>query len=331
MRRSTDREIVPFVDSSDSSTPTNDVPGTAVFDRWPARSLGRFRKAWEFDDVVAVVGGSPNHAGSAAVAHQGHAHLWIHEHGLLAAEFGSLFSTAAAARSLIVASEEAAAGLRRAHPQGPPILVLPLASLGVPIDARPRTREVVAWAWASCNAELEMFVRVAAQLATSHPTASMAVIGEAYGGSIDDARNLAGRLGADANIVFEPSSSTEEALQRLAGARVGLHVASHDSGEVSIAVAAMLEVGVPTITSLKSHGPASPGLQVVPFEAHAIADAIGPLLTDDAAWLAACGDARIRARAWTFDDVARELLGWLDDVDDLEPSTIRRVGPLPAD
>ena len=56
MRRVTDREIVPFVDSSDSSTPTNDVSGTAAFDRWPARSLGRFRKAWEFDEVVAVVG-----------------------------------------------------------------------------------------------------------------------------------------------------------------------------------------------------------------------------------------------------------------------------------
>ena len=71
-------------------------------------------------------------------------------------------------------------------------------------------------------------------------------------------------------------------------------------------------------------------MTIVGHDIDELVAAVEPLLIDDSAWAAASADALDRARAWTFDDVARELLRWLDDVDELEPSTVRRVGPLLA-
>ena len=90
----------------------------------------------------------------------------------------------------------------------------------------------------------------------------------------------------------------------------------------------LVAAGIPTITTLATAGSVESRAQVVEHDIDALVAAIEPLLTDDAAWMAASADALDRAAAWTFDDVARELLRWLDDVDDLDPSTVRRVGSV---
>jgi hypothetical protein len=99
---------------------------------------------------------------------------------------------------------------------------------------------------------------------------------------------------------------------------------------MSAAVMDLVAAGVPTVTTLATAGPSSAGLKVVEHDLDSIVAAIEPLLIDDDAWMTASTDAVARAANWTFDDVARELLRWLDDVDDLDPTTIRRVGPSVA-
>ncbi len=91
---------------------------------------------------------------------------------------------------------------------------------------------------------------------------------------------------------------------------------------MSAAITDLVAHGIPTVTTLVTAGPSSPGLTVTEPTVDALVAAITPLLDDDA-WAAASADAIARARSWTFDDVATALLAWLDDVDDLDPTTIR--------
>ena len=237
------------------------------------------------------------------------------------AEFGLALSRAA--NCCEVAHRRLGAGSGRTPPRPPAGSVPSSCCLSrtrrVSSGASPSDVEVVVWAWASGDAELEMLVRVAARLASSDPTVSIVVIGEAYGASIDDARELAERVNADADIVFEPFPTTDG---RCVDSR------TRGSGFSSVASRQWSRCRPRSPTSSTSASRRSrhltpparrvPGLQVVTFEVEAIADAIRPLLTDDHAWTAASADALERARAWTFDDVARELLRWLDDVDDLD-------------
>ncbi len=132
MRRSADREIVPFVDSSDSSRRPMTPPARRVL-RSVAGAVAR-----AVPEAVGVRrGGRCRRRFAASRCVSGRsldtspAHLWIHEFGLLAAEFGSLFSAASCCE---VAHRRLGAGSGRTAPRPParvlPILVLPLANVG---------------------------------------------------------------------------------------------------------------------------------------------------------------------------------------------------------
>lgn len=224
-------------------------------------------------------------------------------------------------RSVIVSSERAAETVRRLRPHGPPILVLPLGhppvAAPVPIPAH---RDLVAVGWLAANKAPDLAIDVLGRL---DDDVTLTFVGPSAGGTADEVRRLARVAGVDQRVAFTGRLDDAAYAARLSSARVGLQLRIGDRGEMSAAITDLVAKGIPTVTTLATAGPSSSGLSVVEPDAGAIVDAIRPLLVDDT-WLAASADALARAAAWTFDDVAASLLEWLDDVDALEPSTIRR-------
>ena len=368
-------EIVLFVDSSGTSTPTGRAAASPI-ERWPVRSLGRYHKPWDVDDVVAVLGSSPHHVATVELVGRVPCHVWLHEASLvgvhlglahasgserwavdrvrevaIAAESSDVLATLSdsdlldaplldglgvtllrpvldRARSVIVSSDRAAATVRRLRPDGPPLLVLPLASPAVDVARRtpPAAGGLVVVGWLAANKAPLVALDVLDQLSSDHD-ATLTFVGPTTDEAADAVESAARRLGLTDRVTISGRVDDETYRARLLDARVGVQLRAGDRGEMSAAVVDLLAHGVPTVTNLSTAGPSSPGLRVVDLDVDALVAAISTLLTDDAAWVLASADALSRAAAWTFDDVARELLRWLDDVDDLDPATIRRVGP----
>jgi glycosyltransferase involved in cell wall biosynthesis len=249
---------------------------------------------------------------------------------LAAAGVTVLEETLARARSVIVSSERAATEIRRIRPAGPPALVLPLAHPPVVHTAgRPAGRDIVALGWLDTNKAPVTAVAAVAALVEQHglDDVRLVFVGEAVGDVVDEVCAAARRHGITDRVELVGRLEAPAYSARIAAARAGLQLRVIDRGEMSAAVADLLAHGVPTVTNLSTAGDPSPGMQVVGLDPTDLADALAPLLVDDTAWAEASADAVARAAAWTFDDVASALLTWLDDVDTLDPHTIRRVGP----
>ena len=92
---------------------------------------------------------------------------------------------------------------------------------------------------------------------------------------------------------------------------------------MSAAITDLIAHGIPTVTTLVTAGPPSPGLTVTEPTVDALVAAITPLLDDDT-WAVGVGRRTCSRR-----DVGRSTTwplhcsNWLDDVDDLDPATIR--------
>jgi len=227
----------------------------------------------------------------------------------------------AQARSVIVSSERAAAIVREARPDGPPLLVLPLAHPPVSeLPEIPLSRTLVASGWLAANKAPDLAIEVLRRL---DDDVTLTFVGEAAGDTTEVTRRLAEAAGVDHRVTFTGRLDDVAYANTIGTARVGVQLRTADRGEMSAAITDLLARGVPTVTTLQTAGPSSAGLQVVAFDADAVADAIRNLF-DDEVWTAASVDARDRAAAWTFDDVAGVLLQWLDDVEGLDPATIRR-------
>jgi glycosyltransferase involved in cell wall biosynthesis len=359
--------VTALVDGSGTGHPTGNRDGEC---RTPVRAVGRFVKPWDFDHIIAVLGSSPHHVATAALAAEEPCHVWLHEASLvglhvgLAHSSGSekwaidyvrsvLDSTESAAlaasiadaelldaerlhhlgvtmlgnvlrraRSVIVSSDIAAATVRAVRSDGPPLLVLPLA-FPPTTTSSPTAGSIVAAGWLSDNKAPLLALDVLARLATHHDV-TLAFVGPVLEETADRVRRAAAELGVSDRVVVTGRLDDEAYRHRVASARVGLQLRIGEHGEMSAAIGDMIAAGVPTVTTLASAGPSSPGLQVVGHTVHDIVTAIEPLLVDDERWAAAATDAHERAGSWTFDDVATALLRWLDDVDGLEPMVIRR-------
>ncbi len=118
--RSRDVDVVALVDTATTPDPTHAAP-----DRWPVRSVGRFVHPWDFDEIVAVLGASPDHLATSAMARTVPCHLWINDDASVGVRFGANLQALEIARSVIVGSVEAAQQVRRAADRPCPILVLP--------------------------------------------------------------------------------------------------------------------------------------------------------------------------------------------------------------
>jgi glycosyltransferase involved in cell wall biosynthesis len=116
-------EHLVFVDGSDTPEPTR-----ADADRWPIRAIGRYVKPWDVDHIVAILGYSVQHVATAELARTVPCHLWIHDDALQGVVFGANLQALDIARSVIVASGEAAERLRRATEHSFPVLVLSVAT-----------------------------------------------------------------------------------------------------------------------------------------------------------------------------------------------------------
>ncbi len=117
-----------LVDRSDVAEPTGAGPG-----RNPVGALGRYVKRWDFDDIVAFVGAAPGTArATRELAATAPCHLWLGDHELPQPLLDR-------ARSVIVADEETARGVRRRGQDGPPIAVIP------PADDAGRPEPDAAW------------------------------------------------------------------------------------------------------------------------------------------------------------------------------------------
>ena len=172
MRRSTDREIVPFVDGSDSSAPTNDVSGSggvrsvagavprAVPEALGVRRGGRCRRRFAASRCVGR-----------RLARQCPAHLWIHEFGLLAGRVRlALLGGDCCEIAHRRLGRRQRTDCRRAHPLGPPILVLASRERGgcrvAPVLGRRRSSFGRGH---RVDAELEMVVRAGRSVGVIRP------------------------------------------------------------------------------------------------------------------------------------------------------------------
>jgi glycosyltransferase involved in cell wall biosynthesis len=117
-----------FVDSSGSPEPTR-----GGLDRFPVRALGRYQKPWNYDHIVAVLGRSPHHIATADLAMKTRCHVWLREFSV--DDIVMLTAVLSKSRSVIVGSELEAETIRRVRPEGPPLLVLPLADRAASTDA----------------------------------------------------------------------------------------------------------------------------------------------------------------------------------------------------
>lgn len=238
-----------------------------------------------------------------------------------------------AARSVVVTSDHAAAVVRRLRPSGVPVLVLANAypPVGPPADAAGRA-EILAAGWLAANKLPELAVQalarlVAAPVAAGAEPPRLVFAGPVQAGAAVAVEAEAERLGVTAQVEITGALDPAAYGARVARARAGLQLRESRVGEQSAAVADLLAAGVPTVTTIDTMGPTSPGLQVVAPAVDAIVAALRPLLAEDESWRVASADAAARARRWTFDDVAGALVGWLGRVGELAPGAVERAGP----
>jgi glycosyltransferase involved in cell wall biosynthesis len=228
------------------------------------------------------------------------------------------------ARSVIVSSPQAADIVRDLRPDGAPVLVLPLGHpLPVAPTGVPRTPEIVAVGWLADNKSPELAVEVLARLP---PPVSLTFVGPVVEETADRVRALAEAAGVADRVTFSGRLDDDRYRQQISSSRVGLQLRSADRGEMSAAITDLLAHGIPTVTTLATAGPPSPGLRVVDPDPDRLAGEVAALLDDDV-WGTASADALERASRWTFDDVAAALMRWLEESGELAPGTVRHASP----
>ena len=170
-------------------------------------------------------------------------------------------------RSVIVSSERAADTVRRVRPDGPPVLVLPLAFPDVGAAAlAPPALEIVAVGWLAANKAPLVALDVLHRLVPALD-ATLAFVGPTVEAAAAEVEAEAARLGIADRVTITGRLADEPYRERLSGARVGLQLRVGDRGEMSAAVADLVAHGVPTVTTLATAGPSSAGLQVVALDA----------------------------------------------------------------
>lgn len=245
-----------------------------------------------------------------------------------------LDETIATARSVIVSTTIAADTVRRLRPDGPPLLVMPLAHRAPgPRRQIPSAHELIAVGWLAPNKDPFLALEVLAAAAASDPEISLTFVGQPLGDIATEVIDTARRLGIGDRVHIAGRLDDADYHQRLAKARVALQLRRGERGEMSAPITELLAAGTPVVSNMVSALPASPGVRVVEAgddrneHVRLLAAAVTALMLDDELWAGASYDARTRAGSWGFDQVADRLLDWVREVPHLAPGSIAYAGP----
>jgi glycosyltransferase involved in cell wall biosynthesis len=345
-------EIIEYVDVSSTSIAVNDCHSAA--------GLGRYWYRHDVDHLIVSLGSSPYHAMSVAQASENACHVWLHEPTLVGCHVGvghqsgsrewadeymsdrlvdcnvseqlwpqDLLDAEAYhaagihflepvlrhARSVIVSSDEAAQKIRSIRADVP-ILVLPLAHENCePVTQWPSEQLVVSVGWIDASKRPDEVVQSLARM-----KARLLFVGEASDEIQEQVMDVANKLGIASQVTFTGRLSDDEYDRTLRSASLAIQLRLHGGrGERSAAVNDLRSRGIPVICDIGREEP----LSVDEIEQQA-----RELLYEETVWNIASADSVAVSRAWTFSDVSKTLVSWVEGSHEFEAATIHQASSL---
>ncbi len=345
-------EIIEYVDVSSTSLAVNDCHSAA--------GMGRYWYPHDVDHLIVSLGSSPYHAISTARASEYACHVWLHEPTLVGCHVGighqsgsrewaddymreqlrdcnvseqlwpqDLLDAEAYhaagihflepvlrhARSVIVSSDEAANKIRSIRADVP-ILVLPLAhEICEPVAQWPSDQLVVSVGWIDASKRPEEVVR-----SLSRMKVRLLFVGEASEEIQEQVMEVADKLGMASRVSFTGRLSDDEYDRTLRSASLAIQLRLQGGrGERSAAVNDLRSRGIPVICDIGREE----SLSVDEVEQQA-----RELLYEETVWNIASADSLAFARSWTFADVSRALVSWVDRSHEIEAVTIHQATSL---
>jgi len=344
--------LIECVDVSNTSIAVNDCHS--------ASGLGRYWYPHDVDHLIVSLGSSPYHAVSVARASEYACHVWLHEPTLLGCHVGighqsgsrewaddymrdklrdcnvseqlwpqDLLDAEAYhaagihflepvlrhARSVIVSSDEAAQKIRSIHADIP-ILVLPLAhAICEPVTQWPSEQLVVSVGWVDASKRPEEVVHSLARM-----KARLLFVGEASEEIQKQVMDVANKLGTASQVSFTGRLSDDEYDRILRSASLAIQLRLHGGrGERSAAVNDLRSRGIPVICDIGREES---------FSVDEIEQQARELLYEEIVWNIASADSVAISRSWTFADVSRALVSWVDRSHEFEAATIHQASSL---
>ena len=345
-------EIVKCVDVSSTTIAVNDCHSAA--------GMGRYWYPHDVDHLIVSLGSSPYHATSVARASEYACHVWLHEPTLVGCHVGighqsgsrewsdeymrdklrdcnvseqlwpyDLLDAEAYhaagihflepvlrhARSAIVSSDEAAQKIRSLRADIP-ILVLPLAhAICEPVTQWPSDQLVVSVGWVDASKRPEEVVQSLARM-----KARLLFVGEASEEIQKQVMDVADKLGIASQVSFTGRLSDDEYDRTLRAASLAIQLRLHGGrGERSAAVNDLRSRGIPVICDIGDEE----SLSVDEIEQQA-----RELLYEENVWNIASAESVVTSRSWTFADVSKAVVAWVDRSHEFEAATIHQASSL---
>ena len=345
-------EIIEYVDASNTSIAVNDCHS--------ASGLGRYWYRHDVDHLIFSLGSSPYHAMSVVRASEYACHVWLHEPTLVGCHVGIGHQSGSRewadeymrdrlrdcnvseqlwpqdlldadayhaagihflepvlrhARSVIVSSDEAARKIRDIQADVP-ILVLPLAhEICEPVTQWPSDQLVVSVGWIDASKRPEEVVR-----SLSRMKAHLLFVGDASEEIQKQVMGVADKLGMASRVRFTGRLSDDEYDRTLRSASLAIQLRLHGGrGERSAAVNDLRSRGIPVICDIGREEP---------FSVDEIEQQARELLFEETVWNIASADSVAISRSWTFADVSRALVSWVNRSPGQEAATIHQASSL---
>ncbi|MFZ9674560.1 MAG: glycosyltransferase [Ilumatobacteraceae bacterium] len=208
----------------------------------------------------------------------------------------------AAAESVIVSSEEAAAVVRSIDLDHPPILVMPLATQRNERASMPAGRTIVAYGWLDENKKPELLIGAVATLSGWMRDIRLVFAGGCspeLRARLDD---VVATRHLDEWVRFTGWLDAGQLNETLLTARVGVQLRRNARGQRSGAVAELHSRGIPVITDI--------GADEI-TDADVLSEILRPLLVDDHEWQRASDESWRSGQEFSFDDLANVLERWV--------------------
>ncbi|MFZ9157033.1 MAG: glycosyltransferase [Ilumatobacteraceae bacterium] len=208
----------------------------------------------------------------------------------------------AAAKSVIVSSDEAAAVVRSIDVDHPPILVMPLATQRNERASMPAGRTIVAYGWLDENKKPELLIGAVATLSGWMRDIRLVFAGGCspeLRARLDD---VVATRHLDEWVRFTGWLDAGQLNETLLTARVGVQLRRNARGQRSGAVAELNSRGIPVITDI--------GADEI-TDADVLSEMLRPLLVDDHEWQRASDESWRAGQEFSFEDLASVLERWV--------------------